>query len=142
MSILSDALLPKDIHLQLKATDPRDALEEIIASFRSDRRVKDWEKLRAALIANTAKEISKGCSEKMTLHHARTESVSTLILAAGRNNERLVFVALIPEAMNNEYLRILGAIARVCREEGPLKELLSVQDQDTFLNLLEKGCRQ
>jgi mannitol/fructose-specific phosphotransferase system IIA component (Ntr-type) len=89
----------------------------------------------------------------MLLHHARTESVTALILAAGRrdgglissgpgNQARLVFVAIIPEAMNNEYLRILGAIARVCREEDHLKALLEAGDQNQFLSQLEQGCRQ
>ena len=153
MSILTDSLLNKDIRLRLKATDPRDALEEILSHLRSDHRVLDWDKLRGCLIANAQSETFKECPGAMFLHHGRTESVSTLVLAAGRSETgfstlpaakktHLVFVAAIPKAMNNEYLRILGAISRLCREEECVKALLAVNQSEKFLALLETGCRQ
>ena len=93
------------------------------------------------------------CSVSMLLHHARTESVSSLVLAVGRSATclgpiqggkatRLIFVAAIPEAMNTEYLRILGAISRICREEKSLAALLTAVNADSFIASLEKGCRQ
>jgi mannitol/fructose-specific phosphotransferase system IIA component (Ntr-type) len=153
MSILSTSLLPKEIQLHLRATDPRDALEELLSTLRSDHRVRDVEKLRAALIATPKREISQTSPCPMFLHHGRTESVSTLVLAVGRSaagftlgstdqKTHLLIVAAIPEAMNNEYLRILGAISRVCREEETLKSLLAAEDTSSFLAILEKGCRQ
>lgn len=153
MSILSDSLLPKDIQLRLRATDHRDALEEVISHLRSDQRVRDWDKLRASLIANPERETFRECPGAMFLHHARTESVSALVLALGRSTvgfsaspvakkTHLLFVAAIPEAMNNDYLRILGAISRVCREEDCLKALLVAEDSKSVLSLLENGCRQ
>ena len=89
----------------------------------------------------------------MFLHHGRTESVSELVLAVGRStigipvpgrNEpiHLVFLAAIPEALNSEYLRILGAIARVCRDPQTLRDMLDLKNTSQFLHLLEKGCRQ
>ena len=153
MSLLSTSLLQKDILLQLRATDHRDALEEVLASLRSDHRVRDWEKLRAALHANAENDTFKECPGTLFLHHGRTESVSTLVLAVGRSEAgfaqtpdgkktRLIFLAAIPEEMNNEYLRILGAISRVCREEETLKLLLTAENGNDFLAALEKGCRQ
>jgi mannitol/fructose-specific phosphotransferase system IIA component (Ntr-type) len=153
MSILSTSLLPKDVLLQLRATDHRDALEEVLSSLRSDHRVKDWEKLRASLLVNSENETFKECPGTLFLHHGRTESVSSLVLAVGRSaagfsqnlegeKTRLLFIAAIPEAMNNEYLRILGAISRVCREKETLKMLLNVEKGDLFLAALEKGCCQ
>jgi len=153
MSILSDSLPIKDIELHLRATDHRDALEEMLSHLRSDPRVKDWEKLRSSLIANSERETFKECPGAMFLHHGRTESVSTLVLAVGRSSvgisaasikkkTHLIFIAAIPEAMNNEYLRILGAISRVCREEECVKALLEAKSASVFLRLLEEGCRQ
>ncbi len=153
MSILSVSLLSKDIQLQLRATDHRDALEEVISTLRSDHRIRDWEKLRASLLANLHIETFNGSSGSMSLHHGRTESVSSLVLAVGRSATglgskqggeatRLIFVAAVPEAMNKEYLRILGAISRVCREEESLVALLKAENGDSFLATLEKGCRQ
>ena len=153
MSILSDSLLAKDIQLQLRASDPRDALEEVLSHLRSDHRVRDWEKLRDSLLSNAKSETFKECPGAMFLHHGRTESVSTLVLAVGRSatgfttsgsgkKTHLIFVAAIPEAMNSEYLRILGAISRICREEECLQGLLNAENGEQFLSLLEKGCRQ
>ncbi len=153
MSILSTSLLSKEIQLHLRATDPRDALEELLSTLRSDHRVRDLEKLRASLLATSRNVPFKDVPCPVFLHHGRTESVSTLVLAVGRSiagftlgptdqKTHLIVVAAIPEAMNNEYLRILGAISRVCREEETLKALLVAEDTATFLAVLEQGCRQ
>ena len=81
------------------------------------------------------------------------ESVGNLVLAMGRSRNgfglpvqgltiRLIFLAAIPEEMNNEYLRILGAIARVCSEPESMEQLLAAPDAPSILQVLEKGCRQ
>ena len=153
MSVLSVSQLSKDIQLQLRATDHRDALEEVLFTLRSDHRVKDWAKLRASILSDSHPENFRECPGTMFLHHGRTESVSSLVLAVGRSatglalglgvaSPRLIFVAAIPEAMNTEYLRILGAISRLCREEKSLDSLLHAENSESFLTALEKGCRQ
>jgi mannitol/fructose-specific phosphotransferase system IIA component (Ntr-type) len=152
MNTLSDSLLSKDVKIQLKASDHHDALEEILSSLRSDVRVRDWEELRSALLSNSLREPYQDIPGAMFLHHARTESVTELVLATGRHTSgivmpgrkekiHLVVVAAIPEALNNEYLRILGAISRVCNEAATMKELLACGNTAEFLSLLEKGCR-
>jgi mannitol/fructose-specific phosphotransferase system IIA component (Ntr-type) len=153
MNILSDSLLLTDIHPDLRTTDHRDALEEILSPLRADERVRDWEKLRGALISNAPNGNFDASPQTMLLHHGRTESVASLVLAMGRSRTgfgipvqgdsiRLIFVAAIPEEMNNEYLRILGAIARVCREAETMEQLLAAPDAPSILRVLEKGCRQ
>lgn len=133
--------------------DPHDALEEILHPLRSDVRVRDWEKLRATLLSNPQNDNFREVPGAMFLHHGRTESVSELVLAVGRSTIgiavpglkepiHLVFVAAIPAALNNEYLRILGAIARVCRDPQTLRDMLDLKNTSQFLHLLEKGCRQ
>jgi PTS system fructose-specific IIC component len=153
MSILTASLLPKDIKLHLKATDHRDALEETLSSLRRDSRIRDWEKLRSALLENSHNFNSNGQCPTIVLHHARTEFVTGLLLAVGRSlagvssgmsgeKVHLVFVAAIPFALNNEYLRVLGAVSRVCRQESTYRELLSATDPSGFMTVLEKGCLQ
>lgn len=152
MSLLSTALHSQEILLNIRATEHRDALEEVLSALRSDHRVKDWEKLRSALLANAENDTFKECPGTLFLHHGRTESVTDLVLAVGRSTSgftsategkktHLLFVAAIPEEMNNEYLRILGAISRICREESTLESLLSTKSTADFLAILEKGCR-
>lgn len=153
MSILSDSLLAKNIHLSLKASGHRDAFEELLFPLRGDKRVKDWEKLRSGLAASLPGEGNPLAPCPILLHHSRSESVSDLVIAAGRSKDGitlpgqaerigLVFVAAIPSALNNEYLRILGAISRVCREKSAMRALMEATDPDSFLGILEKECRQ
>jgi len=153
MSTISDSLLTKDIHSQLKANDHRDALEELLSPLRSDSRVRDWTQLRSSLLADFPNEHFAESPSTLFLHHGRTESVSSLVLALGRSKEglalpgqehrvHLVIAAAIPEELNNEYLRILGAISRICREPSTLSGLLEAKGQSEILTLLEKGCLQ
>ena len=121
MSTIADSLLIKDIHSQLKANDHRDALEELLSPLRSDSRVRDWENLRSALLADSPNDYFAESPSILFLHHSRTA---------------------IPEALNNEYLRILGAISRICREPSTLSELLEAKGQGEILTVLEKGCLQ
>jgi mannitol/fructose-specific phosphotransferase system IIA component (Ntr-type) len=153
MSTLASSLRAKDINLSLRASGHRDAVEEILAVLRGDERVKDWEKLRTTL-ASTLPDNSLGETPSATfLHHCRSKSVSDLVIAAGRSEAgivipgqetklRLVFVAAIPGALNNEYLRILGAMSRVCIESSAMSELIGAPDAPSFFAILEKGCRQ
>jgi len=151
MRTLADSLLQRDIALNLKASDQHDALEEILAALRSDHRVRDWEKLRSSLSTSNLGTAFNETSQIMLLHHGRTESVSELVLAVGRSCDGipvqgslqpigLIFVAAIPDALNNEYLRILGAISRICSSEEVVKSLMNAQDEAEFIAHLQKGC--
>lgn len=153
MSILADSLLTRDIHLSLKASGHRDAFEELLSPLRCDARVKDWERLRSSLASTLPVGIDPDTPSRIFLHHGRTEHVTDLVIAAGRSKsgiplpgqERrvdLVFVAAIPGALNNEYLRILGAITRVCSDEDALNDLRQASTRALFLGILEKGCRE
>jgi len=153
MSTISDSLLIRDIHSQLKANDHRDALEELLSPLRNDSRVRDWANLRGALLAEFPNDCFAESPSTLFLHHGRTESVSSLVLALGRSKQglslpgkkhrvHLVIAAAIPEALNNEYLRILGAFSRICREPSTLAGLLEAKSQSEILTLLEKGCLQ
>lgn len=154
MRLIADALRTGNVHLSLRSRGPADALEEILRDLRSDDRVRDWERLHDSLVANTASDVLRGIPSAMFLHHSRTSSVTDLVLAAGRHPEgldlpgeaglaapvRLVFVAAIPEALNSEYLRALGGIARICGDPGSLGELLAADSPETFVSVLERGC--
>lgn len=152
MSLVSRSLLEKDVHLSLRATDPVDALEELFRTLIHDPRVLDWKKLRESLSVNTSSEPFREVPCAMFLHHSRTSAVSGLVLAAGRSIKgltvpgrqepcRLLFIAAIPETLDNDYLRVLGAISRICRDPGSLRGLLSAGEPASFIALIEEGCR-
>jgi hypothetical protein len=153
MGTLSASLLPKDIHLALRAGNPADGLEEVLSGLRSDERVKDWELLRTSLVDGSPIDCGPRESGMIILHHRRTAGISGMILAAGRFPEgiavegcaaplRMIFVAAVPESLNNEYLRIIGAVSRICGNPVTFERLMGATDAAGFLNVLEEGCRR
>jgi mannitol/fructose-specific phosphotransferase system IIA component (Ntr-type) len=66
--------------------------------------------------------------------------VRELALAAARwsapDGPRLVFVFAIPAAMSEEYLRKVGALARICREPEKSAALLAAATPGEFAELL------
>jgi mannitol/fructose-specific phosphotransferase system IIA component (Ntr-type) len=149
MTPIGDVLQPDHIILALAARDPAGAIQEVLARLGGDERVKDFAALRDAVLAQPAPAIAEnGCG--ICIAHGRTESVTSLVMAAGRSAEgivfpkvaepvKLVFVAGIPGAFTSEYLRIVGAIVRMCRDRHQLDRLLTTKDPARFVALLSSG---
>ena len=149
MTPIGDVLQPDHVTLALAARDPAGAVEEVIAKLDGDERVKNLSVLREAILKEAAPAISEnGCG--ICIAHGRTESITSLVMAAGRSTEgvrypgladpvKLVFVAGIPNAFTSEYLRIVGAIVRMCRDKRQLHRLLVARDAERFVALLGSG---
>ena len=75
---------------------PEGAVEEVLAKLEGDERVKDLARLREAVLQEAAPAISEnGCG--ICIAHGRTESVTSLVMAAGRSKRVCAFPAwLIP----------------------------------------------
>lgn len=149
MTAINEVLLPAHVRLSLEATTKRDAILELIGSLKGDARVVDWEKFRDVVLQRDAGAVEEGgCG--LCIAHGRGESVSRLVLAAGRLAQpppcpeigaplRLVVVAGIPSAFNTEYLRVVGLVARVCRQPEQLNRLLHVKDTGKFISILHSA---
>lgn len=149
MTPIADILQPAHVNLSLSAGDKNAAVAEVLSKLNGDPRVKDFSLLEKAVTARNAAAISENhCG--ICIAHGRTESVSSIVLAAGRSAAgfscgevadpvRLIFVAGIPGAFNFEYLRIVGAIARICRDPHQLDRLLAAKTAGSFIELLGIG---
>lgn len=146
---IGDILLPGQINLALAARDKAGAIGEVLGKLRGDARVKDFDVLERVVGERNAPAIAEN-GVGICLAHGRTDSVASLVMAAGRSAEgfacpevgepvKLVFVAGIPTAFNAEYLRIVGAIARICRDRHQLERLLAAKTPGHFLDLLVAG---
>jgi len=148
MISISDILLPSQINLALVGSDQAAGIDEVLSKLNGDSRVRDWGALVQAVTERNAPALAcNGCG--ICIAHARTNAVSSLVMAAGRSAQglvspevpervRLVFVAGIPAAFSSEYLRIVGAIARFCKDEVLLEKLLQVSDPQEFIHLLAR----
>ena len=146
---ISEILLPSHVNLALSARDQAGSIDELLALFNGDPRVNDKDALVQAVTERNAPAIS--CNDcGICIAHGRTDAVTSLVMAAGRSPRgvespevrekvRLVFVAGIPSAFNSEYLRVVGAIARLCKDKSLLKKLLSVNDPSEFIRILAGG---
>lgn len=149
MSSIRDILAPHHIHLALKAGDKAAAVHEVLHCLNGDARISDFFKLESAVTDRNAAAISE-CGAGICIAHGRTDSVSGLIMAVGRFPDgvacpeidvpiKLVFVAGIPTAFSADYLRIVGAIARICRDKHLLDHLLGAKTAGEFLEILARG---
>ncbi|MEI6034095.1 MAG: PTS sugar transporter subunit IIA [Verrucomicrobiae bacterium] len=146
---ISDILLPAQVNLALTAGDQAGGVDQVLSKLNGDPRVQDWGALVQVVTERNAPALScNGCG--VCIAHGRTNAVSSLVMAAGRSSSglispevsekvSLVFVAGIPSAFSSEYLRIVGAIVRLCREKPLLDQLLNVHDPAEFVRLLSIG---
>lgn len=148
--LIDDVLKPDDVHLSLSAQTKDAAVEEVLAKLNGDARVKEWETLRTIVLSHPSAALAnRGWG--ICISHGRTSAVTELVVAAGRSDQgvsdpqnaepvRLVFVAGIPTTMSSEYLRVVGAIARVCRNERDFEQLLRAKTGEAFVELLQSAC--
>jgi PTS system fructose-specific IIA component len=131
------------VNLSLRADAKTAAVEEVLSALRGDERVTNWEELRKVVVERDAPAIEHE-GRSICIAHGRTKAVTALTMAAGRSEAgvicpetklrvHLLFVVGIPSTMDSEYLRLVGAIVRVCRDEALMAELLAAPDGGAFV---------
>ncbi|MDD5348641.1 MAG: PTS sugar transporter subunit IIA [Chthoniobacteraceae bacterium] len=145
MITIGDILSPKHILLGLEAGTHAQAIAKVAELLESDSHVVDWERLETGLLAGSSC-MSGDSGSGLCIAHVRTDAVNGMIMAAGRSAEgiptadgtrvRLVFVIGVPVALASDYLRIIGALARIFRTGNGEAELLAAQSADAFLQTL------
>lgn len=135
------------IDVSLSAPDTATAVSGLLELLRGDPRVMKWDDFQQAVLARDTSPIaSNGCG--ILIAHGRTNSVASLVMAAGISKQgishpaggtppiHVVFVAGIPAAFNNDYLRVVGTIARLCSQKDLLTSLLDSSSPSEFLSTL------
>ena len=130
---------PSLVRLDLKAEDRETALRRTAELLAADPRLGNWEEFWLSIVGRQVVELADSAGRAI-LAHGRGPSVRELALAAARwsapDGPRLVFVFAIPAAMSEEYLRKVGALARICREPEKLAALLTAAAPGEFAGLL------
>lgn len=130
---LSDLLKAENIDLGLKAATQVEALRELTALLAANNEISESENFCTEVM------IRERASSTLTEYgvafpHARTELVDQIVLGIGRSeagipwNEsrdlaHLIFLIGVPQKMLNDYLIVIGAIARATKDD-PLRTLL------------------
>jgi mannitol/fructose-specific phosphotransferase system IIA component (Ntr-type) len=140
-------LLPEQILLNITAHSREEALRQVAESLRSDPRISDWQELWGTLCRNEAAG-KVNLQHGLTMPHVRTSAVTKMLMAFGRLTQPLQvkdgplqFVVLvgIPRAMDAEYLRLVGTLMRVFRNEKLREKLLYAEVPADVIKIFEKG---
>ena len=144
MITIADILQPRGIDLDLKPTTPQEAVFQVASLLKDDERVADWTAFYNGL-ASRNPCIAANEEFEICIPHARTNAVSSMVMSAGRSTAGIlfagaqakvhyIFVIGVPAALAADYLRIIGALARIFKD--PTVELNATTTTGEFLRIL------
>jgi mannitol/fructose-specific phosphotransferase system IIA component (Ntr-type) len=153
MPDLSHFLLPQSLLLSLNSEKEEAVLEEILEHLKEDHRVTNWQELYNSILVPSPFPLSSKGKIVAMLYHGRTSSIRDFVIAVGRSNTgiffenatapiRLIFVIAIPHALNQEYLRVMGSIARVCNDATTVEKLLLTPSSEEFIGILSENEKE
>jgi len=145
---LSELLHPRQILLDLKENKRTAAIHEVAALLSQDEGVINFKGFYDELLARERVEATS-LGNGVAFPHARTDHVKHLVLAVGRSVEgvtfeaggekiHFIFVIGTPRRMVTEYLALVGAMARLLRNEEVRLKLLSACTPEEFLAALSE----
>ena len=141
-------LRPETINLNLQARDKIGVLREVANLLSQSQRVANFE-IFFGEILERERISTTALAYDVAIPHARTEQCNEILLAVGRcragvdfgvpNSQpvRLVFLIGTPKQMVTEYLRVVGNLARLLRQDALREKLLAAADASEFIRLLD-----
>jgi len=147
MISIADTLEPDRIRLSLASNIPQIAIDEVAATMRNVPAVLDWDELHAGLHRSAPCLAESGGEFAICLPHSRTDAVTSMVMAIGRSTQgirfpgcnapvRYIFCIGVPKALANDYLRILGLLARILKQPRTEQALKNAQSPIEFIHLL------
>jgi mannitol/fructose-specific phosphotransferase system IIA component (Ntr-type) len=142
---LIDVLEPKQIALQLNGRDRDGALREIVQLLAANGKIADAHRFLEQLLAREQARPSV-VEYGVVLPHLRTDLVNEIVLGCGRSKAgitfngaiaNLIFVIGVPQRLANEYLFVVGALARLLHNETVRDALLRARTTAQFINALQ-----
>ena len=147
---LADILDEGHIALQLKPRRQANALREIIGLVEKTGSVLQPAEFLAQVLAR--ERVNSTLAENgVAFPHARTELVDQIALAIGRSSAgipwndkgeraRLIFVVAVPQRLVNDYLVLVGTLARITQNEQQRQALLVAATPAEFIETLRSAA--
>jgi mannitol/fructose-specific phosphotransferase system IIA component (Ntr-type) len=143
-----DTLRPANVNLNLQSTEIGDAVYDVAQLLRDNEHVLDWKALYDGLRGGDTC-IPAGDNLEICIPHARTNCVNAMVMSAGRSKDGIrlpssknrvhyIFVIGVPIAMAAEYLRIIGALARILKNRETEAELRAARNGQEFVQILRE----
>jgi mannitol/fructose-specific phosphotransferase system IIA component (Ntr-type) len=140
---LVDLLDEKRIKMDLRATDRAGAVRELVDLLPDDGSVRDRKKL-VDLVLERESASTTLAEDGVAFPHARTNLVDRIVLAIGRSqpgipwNEKgdrahLIFLLGVPQKLINDYLIVIGTIARTTKDDSLRTLLFHAENVGEFI---------
>jgi len=147
---LADILDERHIALQLKSRRQANALREIIGLLEKTGSVLQPAKFLAQVLARE-KLNSTLIENGVAFPHARTALVDQIALAVSRSRAgipwndkgeraRLIFVVAVPQRLVNDYLVLVGTLARITQTEQQREALLAAATSAELIETLRSAA--
>jgi len=146
---LGDILDQRQVALHLKSRRRPNAVREVVSLFEKTGSVARPEDFLAQVLARekAGSTLAENC---VAFPHARTELVDQIALAIGRSRAgvawndhgeraRLIFLLAVPQRLVNDYLVLVGTLARVTRDQLQRDALLSAASPAEFIAILREA---
>jgi mannitol/fructose-specific phosphotransferase system IIA component (Ntr-type) len=143
---LSDLLKKEHVDLALKAATQAEALRELTNLLAANKEISESESFLTEVVSR--EQTSSTLTEYgVAFPHARTELVDQIVLGIGRSeagvpwNENgdlahLIFLIGVPQKMLNDYLIVIGAIARATKDDSLRTLLLHAESVAEFIETM------
>ncbi|PYJ41471.1 MAG: PTS glucose transporter subunit IIA [Verrucomicrobia bacterium] len=143
---LADILNERQIALQLKPRRKTNALREMVDLFALNETVSQPNLFLGQVLAR--EDTSSTLAENgVAFPHARTDLVDRIALAIGRSRAgilwnadgdraHLIFLIAVPQQLVNDYLIVVGTLARITKDEDRLNALLNGATPAEFIATL------
>jgi mannitol/fructose-specific phosphotransferase system IIA component (Ntr-type) len=146
---LADILDQRQVALQLRSRRRPHAVREVANLFEKTESVARLADFLAQVLAR--EEAGATLAENgVVFPHARTELVDQIALAIGRSRTgipwndrgeraRLIFLLAVPQRLVNDYLVLVGTLARVTRDQRQRDALFSAATPAEFVAILREA---
>jgi len=147
---LAGILDERHIALRLKSRRPANTLREIIGLLEKTGSVLQPADFLAQVLAR--ERVNSTLIEKgVAFPHARTALVDQIALAVGRSRAgipwndkgeraRLIFVVAVPQRLVNDYLVLVGTLARITQDKKQRAALLAAATPAEFIETLRSAA--
>jgi len=146
---LADILDQRQVALQLRSRRRPNAIREVVSLFEKTGNVPRPGDFLAQVLSR--EEAGSTLSENgVAFPHARTGLVDQIALAIGRSRAgipwnaegeraRLIFLLAVPQRLVNDYLVLVGTLARVTRNEQDRDALFAATTPAELIAILREG---
>jgi mannitol/fructose-specific phosphotransferase system IIA component (Ntr-type) len=144
---IKEILFREHIVLGLDAKTREEAVHAAAKTLRGDSRITDWP-LFYKTLSESDRSAQTNCRLGLTIPHNRSDTVTGMVMAFARlkaplktflHEIRYVVVIGIPETMDADYLRLVGVLMRVFRDDQLRVALDSASTPEEVLKVFEEG---